>query len=149
MAIAGALDHSLKTGDIVIGERVCDLNNPGEYYSSDTHLLETAKFAYQHTNYVCGDLITAPRVIVSIREKRDIHQKTGALAVDMETSVAASWAAHAGIPFLTIRTISDTAGHGLGQGLLRTAATLVTIPWGIWKATQKLEPLANQLISNL
>jgi adenosylhomocysteine nucleosidase len=74
----GALDPSLKIGDIVEDGLVC-----------------------------------ADRVAVTAAEKAALRAKTGASAVDMESAAVAEHARDAGLPFRSIRAVSDTANENL------------------------------------
>lgn len=75
----GALDESLRVGDIVTGERI-----------------------------LCVD-----RVTVTAEEKRALREKTGGAAVEMESAAVAAKAAAWGVPFHSIRAVSDTAAEDL------------------------------------
>ena len=46
---------------------------------------------------------------ISAHDKDVLYQTTDAIAVDMESHIAARVAARHGLPFIAIRTISDTA----------------------------------------
>lgn len=46
-------------------------------------------------------------MLTSATAKRELAQATGACAVDMESGAVAEAAAHAGLPFLAVRAISD------------------------------------------
>ena len=45
--------------------------------------------------------------------KAALHSETGASAVDMESHIAAAYAAEAGLPFAAVRVISDPAHRAL------------------------------------
>ena len=45
--------------------------------------------------------------------KAALHLETGAIAVDMESHIAAAYAAEAGLPFAALRVVSDPAGRAL------------------------------------
>src|SRR5258707_4298985 len=45
--------------------------------------------------------------------KAALHSETGAAAVDMESHIAAAYAARAGLPFAALRVISDPASRSL------------------------------------
>ena len=52
------------------------------------------------------------------RAKAALYESTGALAVDMESAVAARFAAARNLPFAVLRVISDDAGHVLPPAAL-------------------------------
>jgi adenosylhomocysteine nucleosidase len=55
------------------------------------------------------DMFTVNRVIASPAEKISLNRKTKAIGVDMESAGLAEIAAIAGIPFLVLRVVMDTA----------------------------------------
>jgi hypothetical protein len=53
-------------------------------------------------------------VVVAARHvKAALHSETGAAAVDMESHIAAAYAAESGLPFAALRVISDPASRAL------------------------------------
>jgi nucleoside phosphorylase len=60
--------------------------------------------------------------------KRALRAETGALAVDMESHVAARVAARRGLPFAVVRVISDSADEALPP-----AAQIGMKPDGAWR----------------
>ena len=52
-------------------------------------------------------------MVVDAAAKAALHSATGALAVDMESHVAAAFAAAHGLPFAALRVISDGADRAL------------------------------------
>jgi hypothetical protein len=65
-----------------------------------------------------GKIIGADTIIASVAEKRDLFARSGAIAVDMESHIAARVAARHGLPFAIVRTISDTADQALPPAAL-------------------------------
>jgi len=84
---AGALDPALKVGDILIEA------------DSDNHGMST--------------LHTVPNIICTPAEKAAMFRQTQARAVEMENRIVRKWAADLSIPFVAIRSISDTADQHL------------------------------------
>lgn len=105
--LAGALGFSLRPGDLVLPESI---------YSDRSFQVDLdwrARLQRQLPPHLCvvgGILATSRRVLTSATEKRELAQITGACAVDMESGAVAGTAAHAGMPFLAVRAISDPAG---------------------------------------
>jgi adenosylhomocysteine nucleosidase len=64
---------------------------------------------------VRGGLYGVERVVAASACKAALHTETGAAAVDMESHVAAAYAARAGIPFAALRVISDPAHRALPE----------------------------------
>ena len=97
--LAGALDPSLRIGDVVIDD--C----PGEFLP--------------HAQCRAGKIVTSKTIVATPSEKRLLFEKTGALAVDMESAVVRAVAAKLNVPFVSIRAISDAAGESLDPAVLR------------------------------
>ena len=126
--IAGALDPALRAGDVVMDlppfvpsavEGRATNDAPGVSTALDTNgwgdwgeRLRTA-LPYAHR----GPIIGQDHIAVTTAEKAALAA-TGALAVDMETHIAARVAARHGLPFMAIRTISDTAHETLPPAAL-------------------------------
>ncbi len=62
---------------------------------------------------VRGGLAGVEQVIAATAAKAALWLKTGAAAVDMESHIAAAYAADAGLPFAALRVISDPASRAL------------------------------------
>jgi adenosylhomocysteine nucleosidase len=58
-------------------------------------------------------LIESPTVLMTPEEKRGLADRTGAVAVDMESAAVAFTAKQAGLPFVALRVISDTLDQTL------------------------------------
>lgn len=104
--LAGALDSCLRPGSLVLPEAIytdhplpVDLAWRGRL----RHLLPA------HLRIADGMLATSKHVLTSANAKRELFHATGACAVDMESGAVAEVAAHAGLPFLAVRVISDPA----------------------------------------
>ncbi len=57
--------------------------------------------------------VSVPRILTSGQEKRELRMATGADAVDMESLAIGEVAANYHVPFLVIRSISDTVNEDL------------------------------------
>lgn len=123
--IAGALDPALVAGDVIV-----DLpfsrggGNPESQAVAPAALAprfrrgtweEELRTALPRAHF--GPIIGQDHIAVSIAEKAALAA-TGAVAVDMESHIAARVAARHGLPFLAIRTISDTAHETLPPAAL-------------------------------
>jgi len=110
--VAGGLDPSLKSGDVVVATEVL---------SGDTRFLAglalneeiIARAALRRRRVVRGYLAGVERVIEATACKAALHSETGAAAVDMESHIAAAYAAEAGLPFAALRVIADPATRAL------------------------------------
>ena len=110
--VAGGLDPSLKSGDIVVATEV----RAGEArWLADLALKEDliAGFGLGRRRIVRGRLAGAEQVVADRHLKEALHLETGAAAVDMESHIAAEYAAKAGLPFAALRVVSDPAHRAL------------------------------------
>jgi len=110
--VAGGLDPSLKTGDVVVATEVM---------AGDTRWLaglslteaQIASIALGRRRVVRGLLAGVEELVAASACKAALHSETGAAAVDMESHIAAAYAAEVGIPFAALRVISDPAHRAL------------------------------------
>ena len=65
-----------------------------------------------------ADLAGVDGPVVGAGDKAALHRKTGAVAADMESHVAARLAALHGLPFAAIRVVADPAGRTLPPAAL-------------------------------
>ena len=91
---AGATDHSLGVGDLVLAENY-----------SDPRLLATVRDLIDAR---VTKLATTDRVIADPEERRRLATEHPGAALDMETSWIARACAARGLPLLSLRAISDT-----------------------------------------
>jgi len=112
--MAGGLDPKLTAGTICLPRSV--VTEDGGRYSTDHHWREILTAAVAARNGIeGGDLLTSPIAIDDVAGKAAAFIRTGAVAVDMESSAVAAIAADHGIPFIAIRVIVDTAADELPQ----------------------------------
>ncbi|HWE04513.1 MAG TPA: hypothetical protein VG326_19060 [Tepidisphaeraceae bacterium] len=97
--LAGALDPSLRVGDVVLDD--C----PADYHPL--------------TQFRAGKIVASPTVIATPAQKRALFEQTGALAVDMESAIARAAATEMNVPFVSIRAISDAADESLNPAILK------------------------------
>ena len=116
--IAGALDPSLKVGDIVVASGVIGATNDVRATSDSWRNGVISILSDQVRSVSEGLIYGSDTAIASAREKSEIHQKTGALCVDMETHRLARVALETSTPFLVIRVISDDANQTIPTAAL-------------------------------
>jgi hopanoid-associated phosphorylase len=112
--VAGGLDPTLKSGDVVVATEVL---------AGDTRWLAgltlnddlIASLALGSRRVVRGGLAGVERVIAAKACKAALRSETGAAAVDMESHIAAAYAAEAGLPFAALRVIADPASRALPE----------------------------------
>jgi len=106
--IAGGLAPDLVAGDWIVGSAV---RTGQESYSTDRAwariLLEALPGA------IHADIVGMDVPIAGASEKRRLHARTGAVAVDTESHIAARIAAAHRIPFAACRAIIDSAHRDL------------------------------------
>ena len=102
---SGALDPSLKVGDIVIDEVV--VHRP---------------FPFAHRR---GEVRGGNEVVSTPSQKAELFGATGALAFDMESTVVRSWTQQRQLPFMAVRSISDRADQTVVPEVVQWVD-----PWG-------------------
>jgi adenosylhomocysteine nucleosidase len=110
--VAGGLDPTLRCGDVVVATEVLAGD---DRWLTGLALNEAliARVAMGRRRVVRGGLAGAEQVVVHRSVKAALHLETGAAAVDMESHIAAAYAAEAGLPFAALRVISDPATRAL------------------------------------
>jgi hopanoid-associated phosphorylase len=111
--IAGGLKPGLPPGSIVIADRI--VTGLGEYPTSPDWL---ARFHDALPNALIGPILGAETPITEPDLKRDLHARTRALAVDLESAAVAEACTRDGLPFTAIRVIADPAERALPPAAL-------------------------------
>ena len=104
--VAGGLDPSLKSGDVVVADEVMAGENrwlAGFALNDDLIGKLTVGLGRR---VVRGGLAGVEDVVVAQASKAALRNETGAAAVDMESHIAAAYAAEAGLPFAALRVIT-------------------------------------------
>ena len=131
VGIGGGLKPGLKVGSIVIAEEVV---SAGARYHADARWAEA--LAARLPQAARGTIAGVDAIVTEPADKTALHRETGALAVDMETHIAASVAAAYDLPFAALRAVSDAAEDRLppavigaidAEGKLRLGAVLASI----------------------
>ena len=119
--IAGALAPTLTTGQIILAKNVID--GTGKQYQTDEAWHHTLTEALApNVNFTCGAIATMEKAAATPSEKAALFARTGALAVDMESSGVAAVATRHNIPFIAIRSIADPASRKLPLAALKGLA---------------------------
>lgn len=77
-----------------------------------------------------GPLLTVDVPLRTPAVKRAAHQRTGAVAVDMEAAGVAEAAGELGIPWLAIKAVVDAAGEALPEFLAGCTTAQGELRWG-------------------
>jgi adenosylhomocysteine nucleosidase len=124
-AIAGALAKSQRPFDLeVIGIRACRLPRDLAQRGASCIIMAGLAGALDPTLKI-GDVVlddaihTSDRLITTAAEKANLFRQTNCRAVDMENAIVRAAAAAAGISFIGIRAISDTADQAVDPRVLK------------------------------
>jgi len=115
--IAGALEPTLTPGQIVLAENVID--GTGKQFQTDKIWYRTlSEILTPHVEFTCGSIATTENAATTPMEKASLFSRTGALAVDMESSGVGAAAERHNVPFIAIRAIADPASRRLPKSAL-------------------------------
>ncbi len=113
IGLAGGLSPHLKVGDVVIADQIITgAENWDCHEGWRVRLMSRLPLAHQ------GQIFGSDIIIENAETKSGLYDATGALAVDMESQVAARFAAKRNFPLAALRFISDDAGHVLPPAAL-------------------------------
>jgi hopanoid-associated phosphorylase len=108
IGIAGGLAPGLRAGDWILADSVLADGTP-----VPTDAPWTSRLAAQLPAAARGLLLGVDAIVTTPGEKAALHRTTGALAVDMESHVAAHVAQRHRLPFAAARVICDPAHRTL------------------------------------
>jgi adenosylhomocysteine nucleosidase len=114
IGIGGALAPGLRPGDWVVASSVIAGGSP-----TVTDPAWTAEIGARLPAARLGAILGSDAMLTRAAEKQAAHQRWQALAVDMESHVAARVARRLGLPFAALRAISDSADLDLPAAVLR------------------------------
>jgi hopanoid-associated phosphorylase len=113
IGLAGALSPHLNVGAVVIADRVLTGSETWDCHEAwRVRLLSRLPQANQ------GQIFGSDVIIEEPETKSGLYDATGALAVDMESQVAARFASARNLPLAVLRVISDDASHVLPPAAL-------------------------------
>ena len=113
IGIGGALAQGLRPGDWVIATSVI-----ADGAQSPTDPAWTAEIRARLPAARMGPILGSDAMLTRAAEKLAAHQRWQALAVDMESHVAARVARRLSLPFAALRAISDSADRDLPAAVL-------------------------------
>ena len=139
---AAGLAADVNPGDLVLAASV--LSATGEEYLADQSALAALRAQLPAGLTVNQGAILESRVIVALsRDKLNLQQQTGAVALDMESAAVFAAAAQANLPCIAVRAIADPLGLNLPSAVAtalnadgqivfsRLFTDLVQRPWQI------------------
>ena len=113
---AAALVQTLKPGDFILADKLIDVDNKELMIDVIWHNHVKASLeALLTVNTGC--LAHSNGIVSSINEKKQIHSKTGAVALDMESMAIAKVAFIHRMPVLAIRVIADPVSMNLPRAI--------------------------------
>jgi hopanoid-associated phosphorylase len=142
--MAGALDPGLQAGDVCLPSEVVGAD--GTLFPTARHWREPlAALIGAQRRVFCGRLLTSSQAIGTVSAKDAAFRRTGAAAVDMESSLVARVAALHGMPFIAVRVIVDTAADAVPSAVLAASHAgqvhLGRLLWGLVLAPGDLAAL--------
>lgn len=122
---AGAVNPSLSIGDIIVGDKLIqydfditelgtyekgEICGIGKYFSCDDTLINLCKQIVEEEDLICkvGKIGTADLFCAKPEKSAEIYKEFGVECVEMEGGAVAQVCQLDNIPFLVIRSISDT-----------------------------------------
>ena len=119
--VSGGLDPELGVGDLVFADAVFVEENDGvsQVWKKDGCESDvTVNFqAAKGLTASWGPIVTVQEPVLNAGGKRALFDRTGAVAVDMETAAVARAASRSGLPFFAIRTICDSADVTISESI--------------------------------
>ena len=112
IGIAGGLDPTLVPGDVIVATGVVAPDRRYEVSLDLAHRL-TARLSGHPKLVVLASLAGVDAAVTSPEAKTALRDATGAVAVDMESHVAAEFAAAHRLPFAAVRVVCDPADRTL------------------------------------
>jgi hopanoid-associated phosphorylase len=110
--ICGGLDPSLRSGDIVIGTQVVT-EDSSVMTDERVAVALAARLTAAGERVSLGVVAGVDAPVLTRAAKAELRRATKAASVDMESQIAARFAADRNAPFAILRVVSDPAGRDL------------------------------------
>ncbi|WP_415716413.1 phosphorylase [Maridesulfovibrio sp.] len=116
IGVSGGLAPGIDAGSIIAATTIhSDIAEFNSWHETENDLKLRNELISACGKIQCGKLITAAKPVLTPQEKLFMFERTGAMAVDMESIAVAQAAKQAGIPFGCIRAISDDFKRGIPE----------------------------------
>ena len=144
VGVAGGVEPSLETGDLLLADRYALQNGAaqgaGQAIRPDTQMLQTAQQAALDLSVPVfdGGSLTVDHLVAEPEERQELLTEYQIHSVNMEDYRAAEAAQKAGVPFLSVRVVLDTASQrlpgylpGLAKSRYKVVTNVLLQPWRI------------------
>jgi adenosylhomocysteine nucleosidase len=116
---AGGLSPGFSTGSLILPERII-ASDQSVYHVDPVWHERLCSRLEKHVELHRGILAESTTVLADCADKIALFQRTGAIAVDMESASIALAAKEAGVPFIVIRAIMDGAEMPIPRSALNS-----------------------------
>ena len=113
--LAGGLDPELAPGDLVIGTEV---TSDGSLEACCARMSDAVAARLGAKGARRGRIAAVPLPVTDPAAKAELRRRTGAVAVDTESGIAARMARRTGAPLVVLRAVSDPADRSLPSWVL-------------------------------
>lgn len=116
--VAGGLAADFAPGTLVLPQQIIDADR--NHFPTDEAWRERIHARVVRDLMVSeGALVEGHSVVGDPSQKQKLAQTSGAVAVDMESAAIAQAARQAGVPFVAVRVVVDTADMGVPRSAIR------------------------------
>jgi adenosylhomocysteine nucleosidase len=116
--VAGALEPSLNTGDLIFATSVVSHDKTYQASVEWNNRLFT-HFQNIHDKVLTANIVSSEEVCSSITDKNNLFKRTNAKAVDMESAAIVEIAGKNNLDFIVIRAIADSANTSIPDAVLK------------------------------
>ena len=144
VGVAGGVDPELETGDLLLADRHALQNGAsqgaGQAIKPDAEMLQSAQKAALELSVPIfnGGSLTVDHLVAEPHERAALRTEYKVYSVNMEDYRAAEAAQNAGVPFLSVRVVLDTASQrlpgylpGLARSRYKVVTKILLMPWRI------------------
>ncbi len=155
IGVAGGVSKKVNICDVVIGDKLVQhdfdlrafnhergyIPNVGLYVNCDEYLIRTAEKIKIDTNTHVGTIASGDIFVTELNMGEKINSKFGALCVEMEGASIAQVCYLSNVPFLVIRSISDSPN--------KSANNNITFDEFLEKSSNTVAKFVNKLIEKI